>query len=899
MKIQVQLILVPAIILENTDFISSSCFEYGIDLHRGDSLPSRNSVHSAKECQKMCNDSNFCYYFTWLQNMNACFLKGMHGWEKRNSSGARVSISGPKRCSSADYLMGWRLMKNTHCGGEEISDLPEEPNKYKYIYDIWGYKNTKNSRKIDIFDCESECRMNDECECFMFNESNASCHFHYRDTLRLIKTKDTHSHNSYVKPSYWDNSICSNGDVSLKDDGTPFIFWDGQWSPICGHYFWDNMYGANLFCKGLGYQYGELNVSQKLYDVDSFRIGGCGVKDTWPECKSGCNDYQLGESCGNGNINDAGNGNRDARCDANHSHKLVIDCSGGHTSKSTSCLGVYECIQKTCKVTNLVKDKDWGYYSNEDGDCKLCEGYCMRDEKCQSVECGRDYCKWMASGKCDEVEDLIGTSSGDLMTCLKSLVNEDSYSDKPRLSFGSKPNVNGEINDNPLSDGSTVFEIQNLLYTLFAIYLLVAIIYFLNSIRKDWRNEGHCCWQIAIKLFKVACYTLAGILILTATLRYTKNEDSSTVQYKTFNNKVNDEYPTFSICFSSTSWHSLHNQLSDALIMKHAMNSEEYDQMLKGFEFERPIWKTQLGFSNFSSMNHESFDIKLASFLRIFGIQDAIRFESKDITKLKQFGYRRKVDETWPFYNGYQDPNMACFTRNSFDEMDLIRTVDLVWLDSEYFKRSRLLLYVYIHQIGQLTRHLGNPDFKIYGQELSLGFNNKINLKLSHTSILRRRENAKVPCNNELRDDDRRFREQVVDKVGCTPIYWKSLMSSDDKHIKFCNTTEQMYRVYLYLQNKEKIFPMYTQPCDYMKVSVGVVQQPYFADYVLLEIQYMDDNYQEFVNNRNFGFESLWSGIGGFIGMFLGYSFLQIPSSLEKIKCWISIRILKFKQEFK
>ena len=235
MKIQAQLILVPAIILENVDFISSSCFEYGIDLHRGDSLPSRNSVHSAKECQKMCNDSNFCYYFTWLQNMDVCFLKGMHGWEKRNSSGARVSISGPKRCSSADYLMGWRLMKNTHCGGEEISDLPEEPNKYKYIYDIWGYKNTKNSRKIDIFDCESECRMNDKCECFMFNESNASCHFHYRDTLRLIKTKDTYSHNSYVKPSYWDDSICSNGDVSLKDDGTPFIFWDGQWSPICGH----------------------------------------------------------------------------------------------------------------------------------------------------------------------------------------------------------------------------------------------------------------------------------------------------------------------------------------------------------------------------------------------------------------------------------------------------------------------------------------------------------------------------------------------------------------------------------------------------------------------------------------------------------------------------------------
>ena len=79
----------------------------------------------------------------------------------------------------------------------------------------------------------------------------------------------------------------------------------------------------------------------------------------------------------------------------------------------------------------------------------------------------------------------------------------------------------------------------------------------------------------------------------------------------------------FSICFSSTPWHSLHNQLRDALTMKHAMNSEEYDQMVKGFEFERPIWKTKLGLSNFSSMDHESFDIKLESFLRIFEIHQS------------------------------------------------------------------------------------------------------------------------------------------------------------------------------------------------------------------------------------------------------------------------------------
>ena len=37
------------------------------------------------------------------------------------------------------------------------------------------------------------------------------------------------------------------------------VFWNGKWAPICGHNFWDGMYGegyslnhgANLFCRKL------------------------------------------------------------------------------------------------------------------------------------------------------------------------------------------------------------------------------------------------------------------------------------------------------------------------------------------------------------------------------------------------------------------------------------------------------------------------------------------------------------------------------------------------------------------------------------------------------------------------------------------------------------------------
>ena len=44
-----------------------------------------------------------------------------------------------------------------------------------------------------------------------------------------------------------------------------------------------------------------------------------------------------------------------------------------------------------------------------------------------------------------------------------------------------------------------------------------------------------------------------------------------------------------------------------------------------------------------------------------------------------------------------------------------------------------------------------------------------------------------------------------------------------------------------------------------------------------VEIWYMDKTYKETTNRRDFGFETFWSSIGGFTGIFLGFSLLQIP----------------------
>ena len=90
------------------------------------------------------------------------------------------------------------------------------------------------------------------------------------------------------------------------------------------------------------------------------------------------------------------------------------------------------------------------------------------------------------------------------------------------------------------------------------------------------------------------------------------------------------------------------------------------------------------------------------------------------------------------------------------------------------------------------------------------------------------------------------------------------------------------------LQNFSQIHSTYHLPCNEMKLTVTYDQQkldnhwgplltdvgnplsPKVDDVLSIESRYLDPNYQEIINEREFGIESLWSTVGGFVGIFVG-----------------------------
>ena len=53
--------------------------------------------------------------------------------------------------------------------------------------------------------------------------------------------------------------------------------------------------------------------------------------------------------------------------------------------------------------------------------------------------------------------------------------------------------------------------------------------------------------------------------------------------------------------------------------------------------------------------------------------------------------------------------------------------------------------------------------------------------------------------------------------------------------------------------------------------------------------KYYEENYQEIMTTKNFGFESFVSGVGGFVGIFLGYSILQLPEIFTLLRSFTVI----------
>ena len=156
---------------------------------------------------------------------------------------------------------------------------------------------------------------------------------------------------------------------------------------------------------------------------------------------------------------------------------------------------------------------------------------------------------------------------------------------------------------------------------------------------------------------------------------------------------------------------------------------------------------------------------------------------------------------------------------------------------------------------------------------------------------MRKRPDSTTPCNHEIEDSDINFQKIVSlqKDTRCVPPFWKKKLQGI-LELKECTTPTQLKRIYRYINNYKEVLANYTAPCIDMYNAVAwnwnLKQEKPARNQAVIKFFYQEKYYEEIKYSKAFDVEGFISNLGGFVGIFLGYSLMQLPGLLGRFIIW-------------
>ena len=187
------------------------------------------------------------------------------------------------------------------------------------------------------------------------------------------------------------------------------------------------------------------------------------------------------------------------------------------------------------------------------------------------------------------------------------------------------------------------------------------------------------------------------------------------------------------------------------------------------------------------------------------------------------------------------------------------------------------------------------------GTEKAALKNRKLEFKIKITAmeVLNKRSTSNYPCDKDLINDDRKLITEAMIAAGCIPTFWDrfvtnyTFVTANRSTIRECKEKDQFSKIYvsasMLLDNIRKY---YDPPCKQTAILAKVERksfalQSHEEPSLEVKFRYSKQEYKNIENLRAFDDESLLSMTGGYIGIFLGYSLLQLPSLLDRLVKWL------------
>ena len=223
-----------------------------------------------------------------------------------------------------------------------------------------------------------------------------------------------------------------------------------------------------------------------------------------------------------------------------------------------------------------------------------------------------------------------------------------------------------------------------------------------------------------------------------------------------------------------------------------------------------------------------------------------------------------------------------------------------------FAERSKFILSYFIHYPKQLIR---STSLDRDALEQMVDIREKI-IRVDNIEVFVQRNSRENYCLEESYQDDDLIQKRLVEQTGCRPSYWLE----HGNYLK-CTTFDQMHRLQIpsMTNSNEKFLKQFDEnpgrPCNQVhsiafttkdkkpptrkikRVNLFANRESDPKSFVL---EFKNPIYKEIKHVQAFDINSFVGNVGGYIGLFVGFSFWETPNLIaflfEKMKVCLNKR---------
>ena len=347
---------------------------------------------------------------------------------------------------------------------------------------------------------------------------------------------------------------------------------------------------------------------------------------------------------------------------------------------------------------------------------------------------------------------------------------------------------------------------------------------------------------------------------------FLKNKDFTEINTRKFNEATGATHPQISLCHRSFLEDKL-NELGEGI------NGSTYGKFLGGL-----LWNDKM-----VNLNIDKSLFNLENLIIDSCIQSSIGGPCEN----------KGIFSSWTLLQGYR---CLSFQYPEMNEVEIA---------SVWFKSPTLM----DHNISELRALVSFPNqIMNSAKEIVLSLKNysdskvyEYNIMVTGVEFSRRRDKSNSPCLEVERYDlDTILEKQILSSIGCRPFYLERI-----KKYPPCTSQAKMKKVFknsMKLLTNENVLESVPPSCvDIEKVVIqdDVIENDndeeigWFENmkdhihnnsvWFRVSVIYEKQTYREIRQVRAYSVQSLVGNVGGYIGLFVGYSLLQIPELFKNV----------------